>query len=115
MNEYANTLLAFMSQVRLYHWMTTSYPVHQALGELYEGISNFTDLFIETYIGKYGRKYNGDTAAFLISYDVNSITEKMNEFEQFLVSFNLPDTDLLNIRDEMLALVHKTKYLLTLS
>lgn len=41
--------------------------------------------------------------------------EKINEFEVFLVNCDVSDTDLLNIRDEMLALVHKTKYMLTLN
>jgi len=53
MNEYSNALLAFADQVRIYHWMTTSYAQHAALGGLYDGIVGFTDDFIETYIGKY--------------------------------------------------------------
>ena len=115
MNEYSNVLLAFADQVRVYHWMTTSYSQHEALGGLYDGISGLIDSFIETYMGKYGRGTNVETSGFLISYSLDSMTEKMDEFEQFLVGCDLPDTDLLNIRDEILALVHKTKYLLTLA
>lgn len=115
MNEYSNALLAFADQVRIYHWMTTSYAQHMALGGLYDGISDLTDSFVETYMGKYGRGQDGEQTAFLISYNLDSMMEKINEFEQFLVGCDLPDTDLLNIRDEMLALLHKTKYLLTLA
>jgi len=54
-------------------------------------------------------------SAFIIDYSLEYMTSKIDDFENFLVECDLPDTDLLNIRDEMLALVHKTKYLLTLA
>jgi hypothetical protein len=48
-----------------------------------------------------------------------SIQNFMDGITEFLVSFSDQldsryDTDLLNIRDEMLALINKSKYLLTL-
>ena len=69
-------------------------------------------------MGKYGRNV-GNNAASMITYNASDVMETIKEFEAFLLSMNTAldpsDTDLLNIRDEMLALVHKTQYLLTLS
>ena len=115
MNKYAATLLGFVFQMHVYHWQSLSFANHMALGELYDGIHDLTDTFMEAYMGKYGREQTAVNSAILVDYDVNNKMEKINEFEQFLVNCDLPDTDLLNIRDEMLGLVHKVKYLLTLS
>ena len=69
-------------------------------------------------MGKYGRNI-GNNSASMINYDASNAVETIKAFEAFLISltsqFSDTDTDLLNIRDEMLALVHKTQYLLTLS
>lgn len=115
MSEYANTLISFVAQIQVFHWQTTSYAQHEAFGGLYSGIQGLADAFMETYMGKYGRSGEDSRGAFLVSYNVAEAGSKLDEFEEFLVSCDLPDSDLLNIRDEMLALVHKTKYLLTLN
>lgn len=118
MQNLASTLLGFVVQTHVFHWLTTSYAQHQALGGLYDGIHDLTDSFMEVYMGKYGRNV-GNNAASMITYNAADIMETIKEFEAFLLSMNTAldpsDTDLLNIRDEMLALVHKTQYLLTLS
>ena len=118
MQNLASTLLGFVAQIHVFHWLTTSYAQHQALGGLYDGIHDLTDGFMEVYMGKYGRNV-GNNAASMITYNAADTIEKIKEFEAFLLSMTSAldpsDTDLLNIRDEMLALVHKTQYLLTLS
>ena len=118
LDSIAAKLTHFVDQLHLLHWQTTSYAEHQALGGLYDGIHDLTDNFMEVYMGKYGRNV-GNNAASMITYNASDVVETIKTFEAFLVSLSNQvdesDTDLLNIRDEMLALVHKTQYLLTLS
>jgi len=118
MQNLASTMLGFVMQIHVFHWLTTSYAQHQALGGLYDGIRDLTDHFMEVYMGKYGRNV-GNNAASMITYNASDMMETIKAFEAFLLSLtgqvDESDTDLLNIRDEMLALVHKTEYLLTLS
>jgi hypothetical protein len=118
MQNLASTLLGFVVQIHVFHWLTTSYAQHQALGGLYDGIHDLTDSFMEVYMGKYGRNVDNN-AASMITYNAADSLETIKAFEAFLVSLSSQvdesDTDLLNIRDEMLALIHKTQYLLTLS
>jgi hypothetical protein len=72
-------------------------------------------------MGKYGRIIAKDSFVLTLqNYKSVSPLEAMNNFISFLNS-DLPsqldpakDTDLLNIRDEILGSVNKTKYLLTL-
>jgi hypothetical protein len=73
---------------------------------------------MEAYMGKYGRNMP-TSAASVINYNTSNINETISNFEAFLVSLtgelDPADTDLLNIRDEMLALIHSTQYFLTLN
>lgn len=116
MQNLASTLLGFVMQIHVYHWLTTSYAQHKALGDLYEGIHGLADEFVEVYMGKYGRNVSANTGS-VINFNIAGVNESISAFEAYLIEINLDpvDTDLLNIRDEMLGLVHKTQYLLTLN
>jgi hypothetical protein len=113
-------ILNFQNELRLHHWGTQSYPAHQALGMAYESIDDLLDTFTEAYIGVYGRndiyqikemRFNGpnelDAMKILDSFEEYLITELPKEI-------STEQTALLNIRDEILGVVQKTKYLLTL-
>lgn len=116
--QFTSTLLGFVMQVHVMHWLTTSYSQHKTLGDLYDGIHDLTDSFMEAYIGKYGRNIPTNSAS-VINYNTSNTNEVISAFEAFLVSLtnelDPTDTDLLNIRDEMLALVHSSQYFLTLN
>lgn len=118
MQNLASTFLGFVMQIHVFHWLTTSFAQHKALGELYDGIHDLTDNFMEVYMGKYGRNV-GAGAGSVINYNTSNVNETIAGFEAFLIGltneFQPTDTDLLNIRDEMLGLVHKVQYLLTLN
>lgn len=116
--QYASTLLGFVMQIHVFHWLTTSFSQHKALGELYDGIHDKSDEFMETYMGKYGRNMPAGSAS-IINYNASNVNETISAFEAFLISLTdelqPTDTDLLNIRDDMLDLVHSTQYFLTLN
>ena len=118
MQNLASTLLGFVMQIHVYHWLTTSYAQHKALGDLYDGIHDLADEFVEVYMGKHGRDVAAN-AGSVINFNIAGVNESIAAFEAYLVSLtnqvDPTDTDLLNIRDEMLGLVHKTQYLLTLN
>lgn len=117
MQNLASTLLGFAVQIHVFHWLTTSFAQHKALGDLYDGIHDLTDNFMEVYMGKYGRNIGTNTAS-MITYNSANVSDSISAFESFLIGLSNEldptDTDLLNIRDEMLSLVHTTQYLLTL-
>ena len=117
MQNLASTLLGFVVQIHVFHWLTTSFAQHKALGGLYDGIHDLTDNFMEVYMGKYGRNIGTNTAS-MITYNSANVSDSISAFESFLIGLSNEldptDTDLLNIRDEMLSLVHTTQYLLTL-
>ena len=114
-----------LNQIKIYHWQTRgkgSFAQHKALDKAYDKCSELIDSFVEVFMGKYGRikSKNGFTIT-LINYNGQSCTtEFCNKYVEYL-TMSLPkelniesDTDLLNIRDEILAQLNKLKYLLTL-
>ena len=117
MHEIASRLVQIETQLRFFHWQTKSYARHQAYGGTYDAMDDLIDSFVEVLMGKYGR-------VPAISFEiVNSNTKDINSFieetVQFLIGLSSmlnanTDTDLLNIRDEMLAEFNKLKYLITL-
>jgi len=115
-------LLTLHNQLKINHWQTESYAEHQALGITYDTLTDLIDEFIEVFMGKYGRVVNKSG----FSLDIKNIKEMPSDrladtYIKFLIE-ELPskldvkkDTDLLNIRDEILSSLNKLKYLLTLN
>ena len=118
--NFVQVLLTTTHQLHVYHWQTNSYAAHQAFGGAYDALDGLMDQFVEVFMGKYGKV--ASKGGFNIKLD--NITEtKPEEFIDSVIGFltnDLPkeikdtDTDLLNIRDEMLDELNKLKYLLTL-
>lgn len=118
--KYIKNLLTILNQLKVYHWQTNSYAQHQALGGAYDALNVLIDQFIEVYMGKYGRieAKGGSTTVDLFNTDQLPIDGFVDNAVNYLAALEIPDknadTDLMNIRDEMLAELNKLKYLLTL-
>lgn len=119
--EIIRVFFHMQSAIKLYHWQTTIYARHVATNDLLAQILPLIDSFIETYIGRYDRPMFKSGLRFVIDEVTDdTITELIEYYIKFLRS-EIPkytksnDTDLLNIRDEMLGLFNKTLYLFTLN
>lgn len=114
-------LLTYQNQIKILHWQTVSYSEHKTLDGLYSDLSEHIDEFVETFMGKYGRVMaQANFNLTLQNYSSLAPMDLMNQMAAYLIN-ELPtmldakkDTDLLNIRDEILGSVNQTKYLLTL-
>lgn len=113
-------LIQIQNQFRFLHWQTTGDAKHRVYGDMYESLSEMIDDFAEACMGKHGR-YEFESE-FMISFqDIKSLSIQnfVDGITEFLLSFNdfydsKQDSDLLNLRDEILLKVNKLKYLLTL-
>jgi len=118
--ELIKKLVQIQLQWRFLHWQTFGDAKHRTYGEIYEGLDDLIDSFTETMMGKYGRpKFEPEFAIMFQDISALSIQNFMDGITEFLVSMSDQldaryDTDLLNLRDEMLAVINKSKYLLTL-
>ena len=110
--------MTLRDQVKLYHWETLSFPRHKATDELVTNLDTNIDKFVEVYIGKYGRpKFSTSSSIKLRNFHDKEATTLLKQYIKWL-STSLPkslnksaDTDLLNIRDEILADLNQTLYL----
>ena len=113
------SMLGIRNQIKVYHWQTKSFARHKATDEFVTELDGLIDSFVETYMGKYGRpKVTGSIPLHNFS---ESAAKSFVAKQTVYLSKGLPrslkstDTDLLNIRDEILGLVNKTMYLFSLA
>jgi DNA-binding ferritin-like protein len=120
-NEIIINLLAMENQMRIFHWQTMSFAEHKAFGDIYENLEDLIDNFVEVCMAKHGRPdFGGEFSIPLFDYKSINVDQYINSMIEFLVSldniYQGPlDSDILNIRDEMLAETNRLKYLLTLN
>jgi DNA-binding ferritin-like protein len=120
--------LTISNQIKIFHWQTSSFSEHKALDEAYEALEKSIDDFIEAYQGIYGRIFaegsfvielkNHTSESTQFGYSSN-ISDTVDGWIEYLKGFDSDpqieaETDLLNIRDEMLSSLNKLKYLITL-
>jgi hypothetical protein len=120
--EIVNIMMTLRDQVKIYHWQTLSYPRHIATNDLLPKLDTNIDQFVEVYLGKYGRPvFKGKTSSIKLE---NFHDKDAPEFIKDAISWlttKLPkhlkksDTDLLNIRDTILADLNQVLYLFTLN
>jgi hypothetical protein len=117
--QYIIDLMQVQCQVKIFHWQTKIYAKHIALDGLFDTIIANIDEFTETAMGKYGRvDFSG------VSYTFDNITDTgINNLIDGYIDTAIAlddkvdakkDSDLLNLRDELLGKLNQTKYLLTL-
>jgi len=113
-----NFLLGLQMQMRINHWQTKGFARHNAFGGFYEVLDGLIDTFIEAAMGKYGRFTLDDETKTIQLNNLSDIDMKglITTVRSAFVQMELDptDTDLLNIRDEMLGELNKLSYLLTL-
>lgn len=118
LQSYIFNLMQFQTQVKIWHWQTKIYSKHKAMGELYDFVSTQLDEFTETAMGKYGRVEVGDVTYNFVNLSDSAVNEAIDKVISDCVnlgsSLDKKDTDLLNLRDEVIGNLNKTKYLLTL-
>ena len=115
--------LEMLMMVKLFHWKTHSYATHKATDQLYDSLNDNMDKFIEVLLGKTGSRIDlmGKKSISLI--DLNSqesLKSKIMSLKSYLVGLDnnkalstMSNSDLFNIRDEILADLNKFLYLLT--
>ena len=116
-----NFFFEMREQIKLYHWQTDSFAQHKATDDLISSLDENIDTYVETYMGKYGRpKMTTRNNSFRLQnmnakMAVKFIKDCISYLQGPLVKKLKPDdTDLFNIRDEILGDLHKVLYLFTL-
>lgn len=117
----SDCFLHWVTQLRVWHWETRNHACHLAMGSAYEAFTEMIDRYVEVYQGRNDR-LPLPTFDYCPEYSpVKETSGKIRWFRQYLLIDltqdldKTTDSDLLNLRDEMLAELNKLSYLLTLT
>lgn len=114
LSSNVNFFLGLQNQFKILHWQTKGYARHKAFGEIYETLDSLIDEYVEICMGKHGRfilDNSSNTIQMTNLADLN-IVEFLQTAKNRLIGFSGElsqerDTDLLNLRDEMLGSLNK--------
>ena len=119
--DHIHFFLQMRDQIKLYHWQTRVYARHIATDTILKELEERIDSFVEVYIGKYGRpRITGkNTSITLQNLTEAGATRLLRSSITYLQgpltkSLHSTDTDLFNIRDELIGQLHQLLYLFTL-
>jgi DNA-binding ferritin-like protein len=116
--------MEMLIMIKLFHWKTFSYATHKATDELYSNLNENVDNFIEILLGKTGKRTILTNQKSIRMIDLSSqdaLKREIEKLKNYLVELNenqfmkqMSNTDLYNIRDEILGNLNQFLYLLTL-
>ena len=120
LNSNVNFLLGLQTQMKICHWQTKGIARHEAFGDFYNDLTPLIDDFVEQSMGKYGRFVLDDETktiqlSNLSEIDIKGLVVTVRKaLVQMSEELDSTDTDLLNLRDEILGKLNKYSYLFTM-
>jgi len=116
-NEIVKFFFTLQLLVKQYHWNTTSFSRHKATDQLLEKLADSIDKFVEVFIGRYNAKPLVTSlkldASFISDIEIINLLQQSRTYLEGLNTM-IDGSELLNIRDEMLADINQTLYLFQL-
>ena len=121
LSDNVNFLTGLQLQLKIMHWQTKGVARHLAFGDTYDELSDLIDDLVECAISKYGRFHLSEGTKTITLKNLNDIdlSELISDARKHLIEFSSQysaekDSDILNIRDEILAKINKLAYRLTM-
>ena len=120
LDSNVNFLIGLQQQMRICHWQTKGIARHEAFGEFYSVLDGLIDDFVEQAMGKYGRfvlTNETNTIQLVNMSDINIkglVHTTREALVQMTKQLDPTDTNLLNLRDEILGKLNKYSYLFTM-
>lgn len=121
-SEIVMKFLQMLNTIKLYHWKTYSYATHKATDELYASLSTHIDSFVEVLLGKTQNRIKLNTSNLKLKDCAThkEFKKEIDAYKSYLVGLDkqpalkeMSNTDLFNIRDEILASLNQFLYLYT--
>jgi hypothetical protein len=118
--KLALSLLAIRDQAHMFHWQTQSYEQHMAFGEFYEDFADKMDELMENIMGKSERPAFVSGTITLAGYSDSEVIEFINTAKN-VFDLQLPtvvptegNSEIYNLVEEVLSMLNKLQYLLSL-
>lgn len=115
--NYITLLLQLRTDIKLFHWKTGSFAHHKISDELLSSIDGLSDKLVESICGVYGIRPEMENQLIRIT-NISEVSKMVSAIK--LVGFELrkqtpvlENTEIANIRDELLDSMDKALYLLS--
>tara|TARA_Y100000816_G_scaffold223475_1_gene168430 strand:- start:657 stop:1139 length:483 start_codon:yes stop_codon:yes gene_type:complete len=114
--------LEMLNAVKLFHWKTYSFAIHEATDKLYESLNKNIDRFMEVLIGKMQNKIDIGRRTLTLKHTptLESFKSEIISYKTYLVNLDnhkalktMSNSDLFSIRDEILGDLNLFLYLST--
>lgn len=119
--DLITTFMEMLTMIKLYHWNTHSFAQHKATDEIHDRITENVDKFVEVLLGKDESRLNHlqEKIRAIRSKNTGDFKARLYEYRECMIRLTdcfdaRRDTDLLNIRDEILGDLNQLLYLFTL-
>lgn len=119
MNEILEFLVGHTTQIRLYHWKTKSFSRHKATDKYLQKIEPIIDAVIESLQGGRETRIKDSFTSKFISLTDSTAVDYLKKCrvwlqDKFPILLKGNETDVLNMRDEILANLTRLMYVFTL-
>jgi len=121
-SEITHKFLEMLNTIKLFHWKTYSYATHKATDDLYAKLGDNIDKFIEILLGKAQNRIQFKPRNIYLKDITNpqEFKREIESYKSYLVGLDnhkglktMTNTDLFNIRDEILGDLNQFLYLFT--
>lgn len=114
--ELLGFFFELQTNIKLYHWMTSSYARHKGSDQLQAALSDKIDRFVEVYIGRHGKpKVHKKQLSYTTMSD-KDIVGYLRDKAKYLEGLELSKwQDLDNIRAEIVESINQALYLFALN
>ena len=116
LNNTIKLLLQFRTHIKMFHWQTTQFSYHKISDELLSSIDELTDKFVETGLGLLNIRPNIiNNSISLTNVTREILLEQINQVVNILRQSTklMENTEIATIRDEILIVIAKAKYLMS--
>ena len=114
--SFEHFFFTLLINVKMYHWQTTSYVQHKSTDMLYTQLKLLIDKFIEVYSSDQSRpkgNFNVECRQLTKTEFMSSIRNAIICLRSIEKTKNINQTELLNLRDEILSNLNRMLYLFT--
>ena len=121
---WVQNLMRLLVELKIYHWGTESFARHKASDQCFTDLQTLIDRFMEAFLGSRGArplfeaglKHQHPVLQVPLRLSLNDrfLEDELRHSIEFLREVHFTQTDLMNIRDEMLSVLHTCLYLFTL-
>jgi len=119
--DLVTTFMEMLTMIKVYHWNTHSFAQHKATDEIHAKLSENVDKFIEVLLGKKESRLHdlNEKIQLIRSKNTVDFKNRIYEYRECMIRLSdcfdaRKDSDLLSIRDEILADLNQLLYLFTL-